>query len=307
MSATGIPKRLAALAGLVVVLAGAVVAMASAQPSERRVPTAGMIAFHGAHGFRGLGIYVMRADGTGVRRLTRGQDDDLATWSPDGRRIAFVRQTISTGKARADIFVVNVDGRGLRRLIPDAEFVAWSPDGRLAFTRVEAGVFGTYVANAAGGAERRILTTSDFGGLAWAPDGRRIAYVVGESLDLWVMNADGSGTQKIAANAVAPAWSPDGRRIAVARFLGGGVGETWVIAVRGGVARRVTRNAEHPSWSPDGKKLVVDGIKELAGGIGPGFAYDALFVVNADGTKRTQLYPTGSRPPITASNPTWHR
>jgi TolB protein len=56
-------------------------------------------------------IYVMNADGSGQRNLTRHPGpDDYAAWSPDGRKIAFVRNR--------EIYVMNADGSGQRRLTP---------------------------------------------------------------------------------------------------------------------------------------------------------------------------------------------
>ena len=91
-------------------------------------------------------IYVMNADGSGKRNLTRNRaKDDLPTWSPDGRRIAFVRATRSKrgplGVIRFwgyELYVVNADGSGLRRLPLDPRSksysllhpLVWSPDGR---------------------------------------------------------------------------------------------------------------------------------------------------------------------------------
>ena len=67
-------------------------------------------------------IYVMNADGSGRRRLTRSpQNDGDPVWSPDGRRLAFVR----VRGGRSDIYVVNADGSGLRRL---AHAIAFRPD-----------------------------------------------------------------------------------------------------------------------------------------------------------------------------------
>ena len=59
-------------------------------------------------------IYVMNADGSGKRNLTRDRAfDDYPTWSPDGRRIAFLR-----GRgARGQLYVLNADGSGLRNLM----------------------------------------------------------------------------------------------------------------------------------------------------------------------------------------------
>jgi TolB protein len=82
-------------------------------------------------------IYVMRADGTGSRRLTDSTpDDDGPTWSPDGRRIAF--QSNANG-GHVEIYSIGLDGSGLRRETRseiDTFDPDWSPDGRkIAFSR----------------------------------------------------------------------------------------------------------------------------------------------------------------------------
>ena len=72
-------------------------------------------------------VYVMNADGSGQRRLTRTPRDDFApAWSPDGRRIAFV----SERDGNPEIYVMNTDGseqRNLTRSPADEVWFAWSP------------------------------------------------------------------------------------------------------------------------------------------------------------------------------------
>ena len=81
------------------------------------------------------GIFIANADGSDARRVTTGirttkAYDTESQWSPDGKRLAFMR--VKNGK-QAAVFVVNVDGTGLKRLTPwslDAASPDWSPDGR---------------------------------------------------------------------------------------------------------------------------------------------------------------------------------
>ncbi|HWC32345.1 MAG TPA: hypothetical protein VG709_04380 [Actinomycetota bacterium] len=87
------------------------------------------------------GIYVVGADGQGLRRVTPAEDGFgfFPTWSPDGSRIAFVRnQDYDDIDPKSDIYVVDIDGGAAERLtqwegldtIP-----VWSPDGgELLFT-----------------------------------------------------------------------------------------------------------------------------------------------------------------------------
>ena len=57
-------------------------------------------------------IYVVNADGTGLRRLTRNTEPDSSpTWTPDGR-IVFARDRAGGVE---ELYVMNRDGRGVRR------------------------------------------------------------------------------------------------------------------------------------------------------------------------------------------------
>lgn len=81
-------------------------------------------------------IWVANADGTGAHPITNSlqpQQDVNPVWSPDGRTLAFARQISIDGKLTASqIYTVNADGTGLRKLTPNnimLGFPNWSPDG----------------------------------------------------------------------------------------------------------------------------------------------------------------------------------
>lgn len=86
-----------------------------------------------------VAIYVMRVDGSHARQvthpLTRTAEDRQPQWSPDGRRLVFVRKNNSATPAGGQaIFVVGADGTGLHRVTPwklrAGDGPDWSPDGK---------------------------------------------------------------------------------------------------------------------------------------------------------------------------------
>ena len=78
----------------------------------------------------------------------------------------------------------------------------------------------------------------------WAPDGRRIAFASRRrgSLDIYVMNADGTDTRRLTATGDDddnPTWSPDGRRLAFNR-----AGDIYAMNADGTNVRRVTADLD---------------------------------------------------------------
>ena len=136
-------------------------------------------------------LFVMKADGGEVGRLTEGPDT-APTWSPDGREIAFTRgeNLSSFTDANMDIYVVDSAGGAPRRLTRAADIFettpAWSPDGsQIAFARWTNqtqfdGKEAIYVMARDGSGERLVLSHRHFAGgpesLAWSPDGQTIAF-----------------------------------------------------------------------------------------------------------------------------------
>jgi Tol biopolymer transport system component len=107
-------------------------------------------------------------------------------WSPDGARIAFLRDAKKPGDFRSatQLYVINADGAGEKTIGTQ------QCDGQHGFT--------------------------------WSPDGKRIAFVRGcdansrtEPTQLFVINADGTGETPIATDIKRsisdPAWSPAGK------------------------------------------------------------------------------------------------
>jgi TolB protein len=194
-----------------------------------------------------------------------------ATWSPDGRRIAF---SASDGR-NSRIYAVSVADCALERLGPSANLNVGSPDWSstnvLAFDATVAGGSegGVYRMAADGSHVRRITNGPDLFP-EWSPDGERIAFVRGgyaeaaegdpppkyANRNVWVVRSDGSDARQVTDGRWhgSAGWSSDGERLVTDTEPG--VLELGVDG-RGGLVLLLEGEYGDPSWSPDGNDLLV--------------------------------------------------
>lgn len=190
------------------------------------------------------GIYVMNADGSGVRHVyTVGSlplGAEHLSWAPDDRRIVFQGPASSGGGFAVHVLDV---GRGTAtRVRINARSPAWSPDGNwIAFNDSDLG--GIWLMRPDGSNARRILAEGYEP--AWSPDGQRIAFVSERDgpLNVYIAAADGSGvsrvTNALGVNDRGPVWSPDGDRIAFTRESFP-TADVWTVRPDGGDLQRIT-------------------------------------------------------------------
>ncbi len=166
------------------------------------------------------GVYLMNADGSGLRELLRAPWHPTAAWSPDGRRLVVTR-TLDRGE-RPLLSIVDTAGRVERTLGPGEE-PSWSPDG------------------------------------AWiaylhTPTGKR------EHTEVRLMRADGTGQRTLFRNEVTTGfeggfgeiregiprpslvWSPDSKHLAFSRRFERGT-SVWRVEVATGALAQVTAPA----------------------------------------------------------------
>jgi len=167
----------------------------------------------------GSHIESMNGDGSDRRQLTTGSNDVAPAVSPDGTRIAFVRN--------GDLMVMNADGSNVRQLSAKGDRPAWSPDGtRLVFG--DPTTTGLSVINTDGTGIVHLTDASvaekEDGQPSWSPDGKMIAFWRWVDLEfslVYVMNSDGTGVTQLGrrdGNMIwacwSPVWSADSKRIA---------------------------------------------------------------------------------------------
>ncbi len=207
---------------------------------------------------------------TGAAGATQPARYSSPTWSPDGKRIAFVSDRADATRGQGDIYVMNVDGSGLRRLTDSNTGkggLAWSPNGKWIAYQAYA-----YIDEVSpDGARHRRLT--GYGGTQpdFSPGGRRIAYANGAAefySSIYVMRPDGS--KKVPAalpheseSLGEPTWSPDGQKLA---FGVGTAADTDLITpylavisqYRGRRTKYVVgRLSLSTDWSSDGRRILL--------------------------------------------------
>src|SRR5690349_2309824 len=202
--------------------------------------------------------YVMRTDGSAVRRISNGDGKTTCGYFFDGDRRLFFASTHAHGGAcpprpdpsqgyvwgldKFDIYTIDRDGSGLRRLTSNDVYTAegtLSPDGKtIVFTSLKDGDLDIYTMGADGSNVRRLTTAPGYdGGPFFSPDGKHIVYrawhpsdtalanyrellnqrlVRPNRMEIWIMDADGSHQHQITnlggAN-FAPYYTPDGKRV----------------------------------------------------------------------------------------------
>ncbi|PAP74970.1 PD40 domain-containing protein [Rubrivirga marina] len=176
-----------------------------------------------------------------LRILAEGSITGPVDWSPDGQRIAFARTRRGAyGSLLNDLYVVNAEGGGLRRLTTD----------------------------------RRAVSPT------FAPDGRSLAFVGsdGTTANLFALDLDTNEERPLTAftgdvQITTARWSPDGARIAFALFDEDGTRDLAVLDVATGeVARlgtapeadRAERDDRIPIWSPTGDSLAFTSLRDRA-------------------------------------------
>jgi TolB protein len=295
---------------LVAMMAGGVVALAHATTSGRN----GKIVYQSSPPHR---LWIVNADGTGLRKLTTTKgsqrSDENPDWSPNGSKVTFEHC-----ERHCQVWTINADGKGLKRVgsCNECGQPSWSPNGKLiAFSHGWGGIQDDqikfaeiFVMNAGGGGVRQVThvttdepSTADVGRPAWSPDGKQLVFEVHNSRTgdpakgrtLFVVDADGSNLRQLTPwqlNGGGKAdWSPSGRLILFRSISPAHEehGNLYTIHPDGSGLKKLTNYPEPKtvgtgSFSPDGKWITFNRFA-------PGGPYPSIFVMRANGTGVRQL------------------
>ncbi|HWB85140.1 MAG TPA: hypothetical protein VG675_13430 [Bryobacteraceae bacterium] len=217
------------------------------------------------------------------------QGDSTPLISPDGSTLAFVRDS---GSGKADVFVCDLSGHGLRRLTFDDHPVrglAWVSDGKeLVYASKRMGPrWRLWRVPASGGSPREVpVASSHVEYPAAPPQGHALVYTDSPTVSaIWraslgeadLANVEEQVVVRSTGREFAPSLSPDGEKIADVSDQTGN-DEIWTSDSSGANRVQLTNckgpRLSRPRWSPDGKSVLF----EMAG-----LEKMELYVVAANG------------------------
>jgi Tol biopolymer transport system component len=258
---------------------------ASPAGSATDVPAAILFKRNTANGAQ---IWLVAADGRGLRPLLPKDQYDVSRWSPDGRRVAL--STVVADRVFASI--VDADGTGYREIHPEGTLncgaPTWSPDGQWialeCWDDTTAGRDGIYMQEVDGSGFRRLTQEHDIPG-GFSPDGTRLVYWRASTGEVRIIGADGSGDVSLGVSGARGLdWMPDGQSLVTSID-----GKLVLMDDTGTIERLIEApngNAVEPHPSRDGSQLV--------------FAFDvndpnvccmSIATINIDGSGFTEIVP----------------
>jgi TolB protein len=156
-------------------------------------------------------LTISAPDGSNPKEITDGSSVAWNShWSPDGKQIAFTSRNDPKGELA--VFVMNADGSARRQVthVPPeeggAQWPVWSPNGRQlavqANSRTQKGSAHIWIVDVQTGEAHKLAAHMESyldETPSWFPDGKRIAFQSNRTgkMEVWVMNADGSGAKQV--------------------------------------------------------------------------------------------------------------
>lgn len=277
---------------------------AAAGPSSLEVSTVdrpqGLLAFHADPG-GDSGLYVMNADGSGVRLASQNlAGHPFSKWSPDGTGLAFLSGAFGEGSLR----VLDVRS-GRERAIGSHTVRAfdWSPDGSSLVYESRDGMM--WISAATGQERPRRLRKGH--APDWSPNGRWIAYFDASiHPDIFKVDVRGKESIRLTRHRAAdhtPQWSPTGDAIAFISERDGNT-ELYIVTADGLRTRRLTRDPapdEAFQWAPDGRRIAYVSYRAGADPTSIGIGNAEIRTVNVRTGRIAQI----SNHPAWDGDPSW--
>jgi Tol biopolymer transport system component len=188
-----------------------------------------------------VNIWTISAEGGKPKQITKSPDQDrYPCWSPDGKRIAFIRTTKkSKDEYVMNIYVVPAEGGEVRQLTTEADRVSyasikWAPEGdQIAYFSLDKTI---NVKPLQGGEPRVVVKLENVHGhceLSWSPDGKELAYT--SKGRIMVVPLGGGEPREIKTGILNEEvqnfhidWSPDGKKFVFTAGFGGDE-ELWLV------------------------------------------------------------------------------